>query len=163
MSQPSEVQLRREQSQQSQPQSARTSTSSLESLRNLGFAAIQPVLRDMRVSEEPGSDGSVTVTEESGGTKKEEGGESEGGSITLGCHDGGEPDYFPTQTIASSRVFATMMEQEGFDGAIMLAEAPSTVRLLVSWMSRDLEFEITVGSVYDINASANKKTIAMNY
>jgi hypothetical protein len=37
------------------------------------------------------------------------------------------------------------MGEEGFDGEIMLSEKSSAVELLGSWMSRDLEFEVTVG------------------
>ena len=163
----SEIRLWREQSLQSQP--PKTSTRATWRRNSRELAAIQQVLRNMRVRDESVEERSVTVTEGSVGIEKEEGGVgSDRGNIALCSYDGGELFYFPSQTIALSRVFATMMEQERFEGEIMLAEKSSTVELLGAWMSRDLEFEITVGTrppspQHCTNMFYQRKTITMNF
>ena len=146
--QSTDLHLRREQPSQSQPPTRATTKPKLRS-ESREPATIQQVLREMRVQvDESVESVSVVFTEGSGGTKKEgEGGSGSdgGGNVALCSQDGGEPCYFPRQTIALSRVFAKSMEEPGFDGEIMLAEKSSAVELLGSWMSRDLEFEVTVG------------------
>jgi hypothetical protein len=111
---------------------------------------LNKVLRETRVQiDESVESGSVVVTDGSGGTKNEGevgSGSDGGGNVILCGQEGGGVYYFPRQTIALSRAFAKRMEEQEFDGEIMLAEKSSAVELLGSWMSRDLEFEVTVGN-----------------
>jgi hypothetical protein len=55
---------------------------------------------------------------------------------------------FPRQTMGLSGVFLRRMNLDGFDGDIIVEETSVVMKLLGAWLSRDLEFEITIGMLY---------------
>lgn len=110
------------------------------------LATIEKVLREMYPRDNPTEDSSpaASVTQESG-MRKEMSIDGSMDNIRLCSQDGGNYYLFSRQTISLSKSFVTIMENDGFDGEIILTEDPETLQLLGAWMSRDLDFEITIG------------------
>jgi hypothetical protein len=52
----------------------------------------------------------------------------------------------PRRIMALSGKFCQMMEVERFDGVITTTEGKDAMKLLGAWMSRDLKFEINIGT-----------------
>lgn len=65
--------------------------------------------------------------------------------VKICSSDGGIVLEFPQQIIALGGYFVKLMVREGFDGDIVLEESKSAVEMLGAWMSRDLDFEVTIG------------------
>ena len=110
------------------------------------LTTIEQVLREMYSCDNPAEDSSPAASVSQGSEMKRE--MSIDGSmdnIRLCSQDGGACYFFSCQTMSLSKSFANIMEDDGFDGEIILTENTETVELLGAWMSRDLDFEITIG------------------
>jgi hypothetical protein len=68
-------------------------------------------------------------------------------SIRICSRDGGSSCVLSRQIVELSKVFAEMTKNDTFDGEIILDEDKEALELLTLWMSRDLEFEITIGTL----------------
>jgi hypothetical protein len=111
------------------------------------LTTIEQVLRDIHITEHTADDSSTVASGTQGSEIKKEmsiDSRTDLESIRLCSEDGVDTFYFSRQIIALSKSFLKMMEQEGFDGEIILEEDTEALELLGSWMSRDLDFEITV-------------------
>jgi hypothetical protein len=116
------------------------------------LATIEQVLNEMIMypCDNPG-DGSSTATSIAAESemKKEMAMDScvnsDADGVKICSSDGGIVLEFPRQTLALGGYFVKLMNREGFDGEIVLEEPKSAVEMLGAWMSRDLDFEITIG------------------
>jgi hypothetical protein len=111
------------------------------------LTTIEQVLRDIHITDHTVDDSSTVASVTQGSEIKKEmsiDSRTDLESIRLCSEDGVDTFYFSRQIIALSKSFLKMMEQEGFDGEIILEEDTEALELLGSWMSRDLDFEITV-------------------
>jgi hypothetical protein len=115
------------------------------------MTAIEQVLRGVR-DERQGIDDSSTVASLVDGSemKKEmsidTGRDNE--NIKLYSTECDMEFMFPRQTIGLSGVFLRRTRLDGFDGEIVVEETSAVMKMLGAWMSRDLEFEITIGMPY---------------
>lgn len=115
------------------------------------LATIDQVLREIYPGDNPTEDSSTTVTVITGSEiKKEMSIDGSMDNVRLCSQDGGASYLFSPQTISLSRSFVNIMGEDGFDGEIILTEDTETVELLGAWMSRDLDFEITIGILLSV-------------
>lgn len=116
-----------------------------------GDAAIEQVLRCAQAERQGRDDLSVVVSVLSVGDGSEMKKEMSIGdfrdneNVKLSSSQCDDHFIFPRQTISLSGVFSDKMSDEGFDGEIMIEESSEVMKMLGAWMSRDLDFEITIG------------------
>ena len=115
------------------------------------LATIEQVLREIYPRDNPTEDSSTTATVITGGeVKKEMSIDGSMDNVRLCSQDGGASYLFSSQTISLSKSFVNIMCEDGFDGEITLTDDTETVELLGAWMSRDLDFEITIGILLSV-------------
>jgi hypothetical protein len=119
------------------------------------LATIEQVLREIYPRDKSGQDWSSSATSVVGESVVAEsemrkemlmvGSRIDMDYVKICSSDGGLVHEFPRQTVMLSGWFAKLMNREGFDGEVVLAETRAAVEMLRAWMSRDLDFEITQG------------------
>jgi uncharacterized protein (DUF39 family) len=116
-----------------------------------GVTAIEQVLRCVQDERQGRDDSSVVASVVSVGDgsemKKEMsiGDYRDSENVKLSSSQCDDHFLFPRQTISLSGVFSDKMSTEGFEDEIMIEESSEVMKMLGSWMSRDLDFEITIG------------------
>lgn len=106
--------------------------------RDEPLSPIERVLRELSIKAVPADDSRrSTSAAESLQNDKAEMGEVElrGGSVGT---------RFPRRVVALSKVFEREMEKEAFDGVIRIEEEAFAMGELISWLSRDIDFEVTI-------------------
>jgi hypothetical protein len=139
----------REQNAEAEPDSLSPSPKPRRRRETRELATIEQVLREMYPRGKSGQDGSsaaASVIAESE-MRKEMSMDSriDMDDVKICSSDGGLVLEFPRQTVTLSGWFVKLMDREGFDGELVLAETKAAVEMLGAWMSRDLDFEITQG------------------
>jgi hypothetical protein len=119
------------------------------------MTAIEQVLRGVQGQRQGLDDSSTVASVVDGSEMKKEMSMDTGrdnANIKLYSSECDDEFVVPRQTIGLSGVFLRRMKLDAFDGEIMVEETSAVMKLLGAWMSRDLDFEVTIGMPYG-NAS----------
>ena len=100
-------------------------------------SALEEVVREFALRKDRSA---ANTGDESQGIREQD------GNIQLVSTQCDERIILPRRMMALSGKFCQMMEVERFDGVITITDGKEAMKLLGAWMSRDLKFEISIGT-----------------
>jgi hypothetical protein len=103
--------------------------------RDEPLSPVERVLRELSIKAVPADDSRSSTSAES----------QQNGKGKVELRGGSVGARFPRRVVALSHAFEREMEKEGFDGVIHLEEEAVAMGELISWLSRDIDFEVTIG------------------
>jgi hypothetical protein len=110
------------------------------------FSSIERVLRELSIKAVPADDSQSSTSAAESHHNGKVGGMGDTGEVELRGAAGTLGATFPRRVVALSKVFARDMDKDGFEGVIRLEEEDAfAMRELISWLSRDIDFEVTIG------------------